>query len=135
MEELSKFVIESFESAKIETRHKNQLNTESKVSNATPEECDKADDNESIDIDITDLSNTDESKSSTDEIGSKRISVIKRESREKDKRVFCININKNCVEGLNLNNNCVLKTRNWLLTESFKENKPQKYSKVNPYGK
>ncbi|XP_037821029.1 pituitary homeobox 1 [Lucilia sericata] len=102
---------------------------------STSDDSDKTDDNESIDIDITDLSASDESKSSSeipvDDL--KRISLLKSENKERDMRIFCVNINKTSVENINSNNNFGLKTKNWLLTESFKENKPQKCSQVTPF--
>ncbi|XP_046811048.1 retinal homeobox protein Rx-like [Lucilia cuprina] len=142
MEELSKFVIESFKCSKIEAFSQSQINDSNDLSNkilmkyqSTSDDSDKNEDNESIDIDITDLSGSDESKSSAeipvDDL--KRTALWKSEKKERDMRIFCVNINKTSVENINSNNNFGLKTKNWLLTESFKENKPQKSSQVTAF--
>ncbi|KAI8122762.1 hypothetical protein CVS40_6574 [Lucilia cuprina] len=142
MEELSKFVIESFKCSKIEAFSQSQINDSNDLSNkilmkyqSTSDDSDKNEDNESIDIDITDLSGSDESKSSAeipvDDL--KRTALWKSEKKERDMRIFCVNINKTSVENINSNNNFGLKTKNWLLTKSFKENKPQKSSQVTAF--
>ena len=144
MDELSKFVNKSFDCSKtdiqLQQQSTNKINNGNLKQNltSTVEGLEKTDnnDNESIDIDIIDMSSSDDSKSSAEisVANFQRISVIS-EMKSRDKRIFCVNTNKTYMESLNSSILCGFKTKNWLLTDSFKENKPEEYPKGLAYGK
>lgn len=147
MEELSKFVIKSFECSKSDSvvlnRNESCNSLSDKIlikqqSSSVLDNCANNDENESVDIDITNLSSNDESRVSPEmpvNNNVNNIPLIKNEVKERDMRIFCIKINKTSIDNISSINNYGLKAKNWLLTESFKENKPQKSPKVTQFGK
>lgn len=137
MDELSKFVNKSFNGSKVEIKFQcltNKIYNSEFKQNLTSISENSAynnnNDNESIDVDITDLSSSDDSKSSADisVANFQKMSVIS-EKKALDKRIFCVNMNKTYMENFTSEVICGYKNKNWLLTDSFKENKPMDCSK------